>query len=234
MDLSQTIHRLGIDGYQRPKKTYTDTLQSADAIEEKLNGYVEVDESDIDNISTGSFVRYIKWDLGHNKERFVMGGIVMRVLPEYIIIKGKDNGTFSAQRYTYNKKGEISQGGICHWCLQNFNHNPVLIPLIFNNGVYYGEGITCDFSCALAKAMQMTRLGVLHYTNSVSLLIRIFNIIYPDRELLPANDYLLLDCNGGSVPEEKWRDNRYIFTRTTGLVLAPIKVQYIMSDTSKE
>lgn len=107
LEPSQSIHRLGIDGYQRPKKTYTDTLQSADAIEEKLNGYVEVEENDIDNISPGSFIRYIKWDPAQNKERFVMGGIVMRVLPEYIIIKGKDNGTFSAQRFTHNKKGDI-------------------------------------------------------------------------------------------------------------------------------
>ncbi len=106
LEPSQSLHRLGIDGYQRPKKTYTDPLQSADAIEEKLNGYIEVDENDVDNISPGSFVRYIKWDIGQNKERFVMGGIVMRVLPEYLIIKGKDNGTFSAQRYAFNKKGD--------------------------------------------------------------------------------------------------------------------------------
>jgi len=105
LEPSKSIHRLGTDGYQRPRKTYTDMLQTEDAIEEKLNGYVEVDERDVDNLSSGSFVRYIKYDAGSGKERFVMGGVVMRVLPEYIIIKGKDNGTFSAQRYTYDKKG---------------------------------------------------------------------------------------------------------------------------------
>ncbi len=106
MDLSQTIHRLGIDGYQRPKKTYTDTVQTEEAIQDKLNGYIEIPENEIESVAPGSFIRYIKWDSATNKERFVMGGILMRVLPEYLIIKGKDNGTFSAQRYTYNKKGD--------------------------------------------------------------------------------------------------------------------------------
>jgi len=107
LDPSQSIHRLGIDGYQRPKKTYTDTLQTEEAIQQKLNGYIEIDDKEVDGLSAGSFVRYIKWDLSTGKERFVTGGIVMRVLPEYVIIKGKDNGTFSAQRYTYNKKGDL-------------------------------------------------------------------------------------------------------------------------------
>ena len=106
MDPTQSIHRLGIDGYQRPKKTFTDTLQTEEAIEQKLNGFVEIDENEVDNLSTGSYLRYIKWDTNTNKERFVMGGVLMRVAPEYLLIKGKDNGTFSAQRYTYNKKGD--------------------------------------------------------------------------------------------------------------------------------
>jgi len=106
LDPSQSLHRLGIDGYQRPKKTYTDTLQTDDAIQQKLNGFIEVDENDIDNLSPGSYLRYIKWDLGTGKERFVMGGVLIRVNPEYLLIKGKDNGSFSAQRYTYNKKGD--------------------------------------------------------------------------------------------------------------------------------
>ncbi len=107
MDPTKTIHRLGTDGYQRPKKTLTDTLQNEEAIEQKLNGFVEVDESDIDSLSPGSYVRYIKWDVAGGKERFVMGGVVLRVNPEYLLIKGKDNGTFSAQRYTFNKKGDL-------------------------------------------------------------------------------------------------------------------------------
>lgn len=107
LDPSKSLHRLGVDGYQRPKKTYTDTLQTKEAIEQKLNGYIEIEENDVDDIPEGSFVRYIKYDLNTGKERFVTGGVVLRVLPEYILIRGKDNGSFSAQRFTYDKKGNI-------------------------------------------------------------------------------------------------------------------------------
>lgn len=102
----QSIHRLGIDGYQRPKKTYTDTLQSTDAIEKKLEGYLEIPEDDVDNLSEGCFLRYIKLDVKTGKERFVTGGVLLRVNPEYLLIKGKDNGTFSAQRYAYDGRGK--------------------------------------------------------------------------------------------------------------------------------
>jgi len=102
----QSIHRLGIDGYQRPKKTYTDTLQSTEAIEKKLEGYLEIPENDVDNLAEGSFIRYIKWDTKNNKERFVTGGVLLRVNPEYLLLKGKDNGTFSAQRYSFDNKGK--------------------------------------------------------------------------------------------------------------------------------
>lgn len=104
--MSQNIHRLGIDGYQRPKKTYTDLLQTSDAIEKKLDGYIEIPENDIEMLAEGCFIRYIKWDSKINKERFVTGGILLRVNPEYLLIKGKDNGTFSAQRYTYDQNGK--------------------------------------------------------------------------------------------------------------------------------
>lgn len=105
LDPKKSIHRLSVDGYQRPRKTLTDTLQNTTAIEQKLEGYVEVPEEDVDLIPEGSFLRYIKMEPKTGKERFIMGGVLMRVNPEYLLIKGKDNGTFSAQRYTYDKNG---------------------------------------------------------------------------------------------------------------------------------
>jgi len=107
LDPSKQIHRLSVDGYVRPRKTLTDTIQNPSAIEQKLEGYVEVPEEDVDTIPEGSFLRYIKLDQKNGKERFVMGGVLLRVNPEYLLIKGKDNGTFSAQRYAYDKNGHL-------------------------------------------------------------------------------------------------------------------------------
>jgi len=100
--MNTTIHRLGIDGYQRPRKTYTDTLQSVDVIKKKLDGFVEILENEVDSLQEGAFLRYIKLDPKTGKERFITGGVLLRIYPEYLLIKGKDNGTFSAQRYTYD------------------------------------------------------------------------------------------------------------------------------------
>ena len=101
------LHRLSEVAYKRPKKTLTDTLQDEDVIQQKLEDYSEVDEGDIDGIPIGSTVRYIKWDAKNNCERFILGGNIIRISNEYIVLQGKDNGTFSAQRYTRDKNGKI-------------------------------------------------------------------------------------------------------------------------------
>jgi cell division protein FtsB len=101
------LHRLSEVAYKRPKKTLTDTLQDEDVIQQKLEDYSEVEEADIDAIPIGSTVRYIKWDIKNNCERFILGGNIIRISNEYIVIQGKDNGTFSAQRYTRDKNGKI-------------------------------------------------------------------------------------------------------------------------------
>ena len=101
------LHRLSEVAYKRPKKTLTDTLQDEDVIQQKLEDYSEVEEADIDAIPISSTVRYIKWDVKNNCERFILGGNIIRISNEYIVIQGKDNGTFSAQRYTRDKNGKI-------------------------------------------------------------------------------------------------------------------------------
>ena len=104
--------RLITDGYQRPKLTYTDSLQDVSEIEKKLDGYIEIDESDVDSITPNSFIRYIKYDKKNKTEKFITGGTLLRVTPQYLLIKGKNNGTFCAQRYTRN--GSNNDGEIIH------------------------------------------------------------------------------------------------------------------------
>jgi len=91
------MYRLADSGYDRPNETYTDKIQNEKDVNELLEGYEEV--KDVNSIVPGDFVRYIKWDAKNNCERFILGGRVLNVEREYLLLAGKNNGTFSAQRY---------------------------------------------------------------------------------------------------------------------------------------
>ena len=86
--------RLGYDNYERPKKTYTDTL-SKDDIEDKLNGYKQIE--DIYKVPLGSHLRYFL----KNKDKkyvFRLGGFLFRNegLPKYIVMEANGK-TWSVQ-----------------------------------------------------------------------------------------------------------------------------------------
>jgi hypothetical protein len=96
------MYRLVDSGYKRPEQTYTDTIQNESNILEKLDGYVEVKSAD--DLISGDSIRYIKWDEKKKKERFILGGRVIDVEKDYVMIVGKNGGTFSAQRFS--KQGD--------------------------------------------------------------------------------------------------------------------------------
>lgn len=110
--MENNIHRLLTDGYERPKKTYTDTIQNQNEIEKQLENFEEIEEKDIDKTPLNCYLKYIKFDLNNNSERLITGGILLRIDPNYLLLKGKNNGTFCAQRYT--KKGTGSKQKLIH------------------------------------------------------------------------------------------------------------------------
>lgn len=93
--------------YIRPKKTITETVQTKEAIEEKLDGFEEVEEEDINFITIGTQLRYLSYDPVQKKELFRFGGILDKIAKEYMVLKGKEGKTFSVQRYTKDKNGKI-------------------------------------------------------------------------------------------------------------------------------
>jgi hypothetical protein len=99
--------RLGEDGYERPRKTYTDSIQTKEEIKNRLKGYEEVDPEDVDLLEIGKSVRYIKYDKQTGHEKLILGGNVVNVFPNYVVLKGKNNYSFCAQRYTLNDKGKV-------------------------------------------------------------------------------------------------------------------------------
>ena len=82
--MENNIHRLLTDGYERPKKTYTDTIQNQEEIEKQLENFEEVEEKDIDRIPINCYLKYVKYDLKNNSERLITGGLVLRIHPQYV------------------------------------------------------------------------------------------------------------------------------------------------------
>ena len=107
MQCQPITQRLLSSGYIRPKKTITDSLQSKDAILGKLDGYIEVTGEEIDDIPMGSHIRYIIFDKTKKKEMFRTGGIVAKVHPKYISLRGLENKSFSMQRAVFDDAGNL-------------------------------------------------------------------------------------------------------------------------------
>lgn len=93
--------------YERPKKTITESIQTKKDIEEQLKNYEEVSQDDLNFLNKNTHLRYISYDKKNKKEIFRFGGFLMKVDKEYLILSGKDNLTFSVQRYTRNDKKNI-------------------------------------------------------------------------------------------------------------------------------
>ena len=88
--------------YSRPKKTFTDTLQSTKAMKEKLKNYIRVDG--IDDVSLGTHVRYVTWKDG--KQRFCLGGLLKEKHNKYVKLS---NNSFhwSVQKQHFNSSKEV-------------------------------------------------------------------------------------------------------------------------------
>ena len=97
--------RLSKTNYERPETTFQDTLQTDDAMLEKLAGYEEVD--DPSQIEYSTHTRYITYKDGFAK--FCLGGLLKRVLSEYVVFS---NGTlsWSVQKEYFDEKTKASLG----------------------------------------------------------------------------------------------------------------------------
>ena len=99
--------RLSEREYKRPKQTITESIQTQKDIQEKLQNYVELTPEEICYVTPGTHIRYISYDVKNKIELFRFGGLLMTVKEKYIILKGKEGKTFSAQRHIYNDKQEV-------------------------------------------------------------------------------------------------------------------------------
>jgi hypothetical protein len=99
--------RINEDNYIRPRKTITDLIQTQDNVEQQLENYQEISNEELDKLPLGIHVRYIGYDKKKNKEVFRFGGSIKKFDPNYLVLIGNKNLTFSVQLYSKNKNNEI-------------------------------------------------------------------------------------------------------------------------------
>jgi hypothetical protein len=105
--MNKIPQKLSEDDYIRPKITLTDGLQNKKSIQKYLAEYEEVDEEEIPYLTPGMHLRYISWDKENNCELFRLGGILVKIAKEYMVLSGVKAKTFSVQRYAYDKNNNI-------------------------------------------------------------------------------------------------------------------------------
>ena len=88
--------------YERPDKTYSDSLQTNDKMREKLQGYIQV--NDIGYVAINTHVRYVTWRDGN--QRFCLGGLLKEKHDKYVKLS---NGKFhwSVQKEHFDDEGEF-------------------------------------------------------------------------------------------------------------------------------
>lgn len=75
--------------YKRPTQTFTDKLTAND-IAAYLEDYQEV--ANIDELKLGTHVRYFITE--NNKKKFRLGGYVINIQPDYLVLSNKRNNTY--------------------------------------------------------------------------------------------------------------------------------------------
>ena len=92
--------------YQKPKVTITDLIQNNDDIKDQLKNFVEIPIKELDNLCLYTYIKYITFSVKENKELFRIGGKLIIVKDNYIILRGR-NCNFSVQKYVFQNGNKI-------------------------------------------------------------------------------------------------------------------------------
>jgi hypothetical protein len=127
-------------------------------------------------------------------------------------------------------------GGKCKWCLRNFTHQAIGIPIksikIENTIVIYFESIACRYGCAYSlwkqKYNRMMIRRDTQFINGEIILKYLYSIQYPNfPPLREASDPDLLKCNGGSLEDNDYDNYNYVYVPTSSYIWAPVKEQHL-------
>jgi hypothetical protein len=152
----------------------------------------------------------------------------------------------------FEKTGDLISGGRCEYCLLDFSHSVTSYPIEYRETIvpstelidgtkvttyqsvytFWTEGCFCSFECALAYLRNMAARPSVQRDEKLKIaeyqLKWMYTLLYPEEDVLtPSSDPRLLQRNGGSLTEEQYRDKTHMIVRTTGVLIIPVKREYV-------
>lgn len=134
--------------------------------------------------------------------------------------------------YDFFKKGQVRKGGVCHWCKSRFEHESVGIPVFMetmnNKKIFHVDGMHCSYECAYSLLKKETECSLQfqnwNYRTSEQMLKIMFYTVYPNEdELFSADDWRLLEENGGPLSRQEWSRKSHFHIEIPSIVLVPLK-----------
>lgn len=132
------------------------------------------------------------------------------------------------------KKANIN----CHYCRKKIKDNYFGMPLEIINEIndfdeenikIHCYGYYHDLSCCLAdvknKIVQNVHDDSFDYQSIYVNIYTLHSLFFKD-ELYPANDWRLLDINGGSLTYNEWKENVYLYNKLPGILILRNKKIY--------
>lgn len=155
--------------------------------------------------------------------------------------------TSNHQRFKHfmDTEGEVKMGGRCWWCRCDFTGEScgsvVQQANIIDEEtgttiyVFWTYGTMCDDACVLAydkdMAKRMPDKRDPTTQGSESGLRFLHSLKYPEAGMLEeADDWKLLEINGGSLTVEQYRPKRYTYHRVGGILVIPAKTSYLQKN----
>ena len=162
-----------------------------------------------------------------------------------------NHGNYFEFKKNNEKQTSIINNKVCHYCRCEIKGQVLGRPLRMEehkmdinkdnkgNGrvdsknkmyIYHVEGQYHSFNCMYANVSKELSLNYKirnsSYSDSQTLVLHMFNQMYPGKKLKPSPDWRLLDINGGPLSQEDFDTPSYNFLQTPNIVLVPLKIEY--------
>lgn len=126
---------------------------------------------------------------------------------------------------------------VCPWCLRKYDCEPSLVATRHKQKEIKGSVydffwttnvFCCSPSCALAWHKRETGCDPLFKATYKDTEL-MYRLMFPGKRIRQAPQWRLLETNEGSMTEEEFDKNKYVYERTSNIITLPSKEEYIQS-----